>query len=154
MDSTKACTCSPTKIRTYLQRISGPLLDRVDIHLEAPRLQRNELLATSVNGEDSCTIRARVQRAREVQARRFAGEEVHCNAYMRPRNLKKHCALSESVRMFLSGAIDQLGLSARAFDRIVKLARTIADMEESDEIQVPYVAEAIDHRTLDRKLWQ
>ena len=152
MDATRACTCSITKIRRYLQRISGPLLDRVDIHIEVPRLHRDELL-TPANGEPSASVRARVQRAREVQAQRFGGDGIFCNAHMRPRELKQFCKLTEEVRTFLSGAIDQLGLSARAFDRVVKLSRTIADLDGAEEIGLPHVAEAIQYRGLDRKLW-
>jgi magnesium chelatase family protein len=152
MDATRSCTCSITKIRRYLQRISGPLLDRVDIHVEVPRLQRDELL-TPANGEPSASIRARVQRAREVQAQRFGGDGIFCNAHMRPRELKQFCRISEEVRSFLSNAIDQLGLSARAFDRVVKLSRTIADLDGAQEIGLPHVAEAIQYRGLDRKLW-
>jgi len=152
MDATKACTCSTGKIRGYLQRISGPLLDRVDIHIEVPRLARDDLLTTA-DGETSRAVRARVRHAREVQAQRFAGTDLFCNAHMRPRDLKKHCPLSDEVRKFLSGAIDQLGLSARAFDRVVKLSRTIADLAGDESISYHHVAEAIQYRSLDRKLW-
>jgi len=153
MDATRSCSCGPSRIRSYLQRISGPLLDRVDIHIEVPRLAKQELLA-SANGETSRSIRDRVRRAREIQGRRFAGTHVVCNAHMRPRDLKKHCPLEGDVRDFLSGAIDQLGLSARAFDRVVKLSRTIADLEGADRIGTMHVSEAIQYRSLDRKLWQ
>ncbi len=152
MDATRACTCSITKIRGYLQRISGPLLDRVDIHIEVPRLAKDELL-TPADGERSTSIRERVQRAREVQSARFGGDGVYCNAHMGPRALKQFCRLSDDVRNFLSGAIDQLGLSARAFDRVVKLSRTIADLDGAEEIALAHVAEAIQYRGLDRKLW-
>jgi len=153
MDATKNCTCSVSKIRSYLQRISGPLLDRVDIQIEVPRLAKDELLSTG-DGERSSAIRARVQRSRHLQAARFAGDGIFCNAHMRPRDLRKHCPLSDGVRRFLSGAVDQLGLSARAFDRVVKLSRTIADLEGAPDIAANHVAEAIQYRGLDRKLWQ
>lgn len=152
MDATRNCTCSVTKIRRYLQRISGPLLDRVDIHIEVPRLKRDELL-TPANGEPSSAVRARVRLARDVQTRRFGDGTVFCNAHMLPRHLKESCALTDDVRQFLSNAIDQLGLSARAFDRVVKLSRTIADLDGADGIALPHVAEAIQYRGLDRKLW-
>jgi magnesium chelatase family protein len=152
MDATRSCTCSVTKIRRYLQRISGPLLDRVDIHIEVPRLKRDELL-TPANGEPSKAVRARVQRAREVQAARFGGDDIFCNAHMRPRDIKAFCPLSDDVRDFLSKAIDQLGLSARAFDRVVKLSRTVADLDDAPDIALPHIAEAIQYRGLDRKLW-
>ena len=153
MDATRGCSCSISKIRGYLHRISGPLMDRVDVQLEVPRLPKDDILAEE-DGESSQAIRARVRRAREVQAQRFQGGGIFCNAHMRPRDLRKHCPLSEDVRGFLSGAIDQLGLSARAFDRVVKLSRTIADLDGSGDISLPHVAEAIQYRGLDRKLWQ
>ncbi len=153
MDAEKACTCSVSKIRRYLQRISGPLLDRVDIQIEVPRLKKEELLAAGDGGEPSEAIRARVERAREIQAERFDGDGIYCNAHMRTRELRKHCPLSDEVRSFLSSAVDQLGLSARAFDRVVKLARTIADLEGAEHIGVPHIAEAVQYRGLDRKLW-
>jgi len=152
MDATKSCACSVSKIRRYLQRISGPLLDRVDIQVEVPRLGREELLGEG-RGEPSRAIRERVQRARQLQSARFDGDDIFCNAHMRPRDLRKHCALSEEVRAFLSAAIDQLGLSARAFDRVVKLSRTIADLDGADQLALPHLAEAIQYRGLDRKLW-
>jgi len=129
------------------------LLDRLDIHIEVPRLARDELLMTSTDGESSRSVRHRVRQAREVQTQRFAGSDIFCNAHMRPRDLKKHCQLSEEVKQFLSGAIDQLGLSARAFDRIVKLSRTIADLAGDESIDYNHVAEAMQYRGLDRKLW-
>jgi len=153
MDATRSCACSPTKIRRYLQRISGPLLDRVDIQIEVPRLARDDLLA-SANGEPSRAVRGRVERAREVQASRFADNGILCNAHMRPRDLRAHCPLADDVRTFLSRAIDQLGLSARAFDRVIKLSRTIADLDSAPDISLPHLAEAIQYRGLDRKLWQ
>jgi magnesium chelatase family protein len=152
MDATRSCSCSTSKIRRYLQRISGPLLDRVDIHIEVPRLKKDELL-TPANGEPSSAVRVRVKQARETQAARLAQAEVYCNAHMLPRHLKQFCRISDAVRSFLSNAIDQLGLSARAFDRVVKLSRTIADLDGADEIGLPHVAEAIQYRGLDRKLW-
>ena len=152
MDATRSCSCSVTKIRRYLQRISGPLLDRVDIHIEVPRLKKEELL-TPANGEPSSAVRVRVKQARETQAGRFAEAGIYCNAHMLPRHLKQFCPISDEVRSFLSNAIDQLGLSARAFDRVVKLSRTIADLDGSEQIALPHVAEAIQYRGLDRKLW-
>ncbi|MBN1460185.1 MAG: ATP-binding protein, partial [Armatimonadetes bacterium] len=152
MDATRNCSCSVTKIRRYLQRISGPLLDRVDIHVEVPRLQRDEMLATK-DGEPSAAVRERVTQARHMQAQRFGHDGVFCNAHMRPRQVKEACPLTGEVRNFLSDAIDRLGLSARAFDRVVKVSRTIADLEGTDEIALAHVAEAIGYRGLDRKLW-
>jgi magnesium chelatase family protein len=128
------------------------LLDRVDIHIEVPRLQRDEML-TPADSEPSSAVRARVERARDPQTHRFAGSGIFCNAHMQARHIKQFCALSGEVRDFLSKAIDQLGLSARAFDRVVKLSRTIADLDGADDIALPHVAEAIQYRGLDRKLW-
>jgi magnesium chelatase family protein len=152
IDATRSCTCSVTKIRRYLQRISGPLLDRVDSHIEVPRLQRDEML-TPADGEPSRAVRARVGAARQRQTQRSAGSGIFCDAHMQARDIKRFCALSDEVKTFLSKAIDQLGLSARAFDRVVKLSRTIADLDGAESIALPHVAEAIQYRGLDRKLW-
>ncbi|NIM05593.1 MAG: YifB family Mg chelatase-like AAA ATPase [Armatimonadetes bacterium] len=152
MDSIRPCKCTHGSIQRYLHRVSGPLLDRVDIHIEVPRLNREELLSNN-SEESSAAIRARVRRARDVQDQRFTGTSVFCNAHMRPRQVKKFCPLSEPVQRFLSGAVESLGLSARAFDRIVKLARTIADLENAEKITTTHVAEATQYRSLDRKLW-
>ena len=147
-----SCTCTPRQIRQYLQRISGPLLDRLDIHIEVPRLQQDELMQKEA-GETSSAIRDRVQRAREVQNRRYAGSGIFTNAQMHSKQIKQHCALSESVREVLRAAISQLNLSARAYDRILKVSRTIADLAGSEEITTAHVAEAINYRSLDRKYW-
>jgi magnesium chelatase family protein len=147
------CQCSSAQVARYHSRLSGPLLDRIDIHLEVPRLKQDELLQQGGQGEPSAAIRARVQAARERQRARFAGSGVFTNAAMSSQQLRKHCAVSPAVRDLLRAAINNLGLSGRAYDRILKLARTIADLAGSDGIDVPHVAEAIQYRTLDRKLW-
>jgi magnesium chelatase family protein len=151
-DPEKGCSCSPSQIQRYLRRISGPLLDRVDIHIEVPRLKHDELM-TPTDGEPSAAVRARVARARERQQARFAETAIFCNAHMQSRHLRELCPLSDDVKALLKAAVESLSLSARAYDRIIKLARTIADLEAADEIAAPHVAEAIQYRTLDRKLW-
>ena len=152
MDSTRPCKCTHGAIQRYLHRVSGPLLDRVDIHIEVPRLTQDELLSAN-NEESSASIRGRVHRAREIQSRRFAGTSLFCNAHMNPRQLRQFCPLSEPVQRFLRGLVESLGLSARAFDRILKLSRTIADLEGADQITTSHIAEAAQYRSLDRKLW-
>lgn len=152
-DTVKACTCSQQMISKYLQRISGPLLDRIDIHIEVPRLPQDEMLQAAGNGEPSSTIRARVEKSRELQKSRFAGTDLQCNAHMRSKQIKEYCAVGADVRELLKSAINQLGLSARAYDRILKLARTVADLEGEEKIGLSHVAESIQYRALDRKLW-
>lgn len=153
-DPTRACTCNPGMVNKYLQRISGPLLDRIDIHIEVPRLKDQELV-NQPNGEPSSKIRERVQRAREIQRIRFGndGGNIYCNADMGAKQIRKHCHPKDDVKDLLKTAVNQLNLSARAYDRILKLARTIADLDESDNISLTHVAEAVQYRSLDRKLW-
>lgn len=151
-DTHVTCTCTPKQIRQYLQRISGPLLDRLDIHVEVPRLKQDELMQKA-EGECSASIRERVRKAREIQRRRFDGTGIFCNAQMGSRQIREYCRFSDTVRTLLRGAISQLNLSARAYDRILKVSRTIADLAGEEEISVAHVAEAIQYRSLDRKYW-
>ena len=153
-DPTRACTCNAGMVNKYLQKISGPLLDRVDIHVEVPRLKDQELV-NQPSGETSQAIRSRVERAREAQRVRFeeAGNKTHCNAHMTAKQIRKFCAPKDDAKDLLRTAINQLNLSARAYDRILKLARTIADLEGVGEITLAHVAEAVQYRSLDRKLW-
>ncbi|MBI2844006.1 MAG: YifB family Mg chelatase-like AAA ATPase [Armatimonadetes bacterium] len=151
-DSSKPCTCTPQMVQRYLQRVSGPLLDRIDIHIEVSRLKQDELLSQG-NGEPSNAIRQRVATARQLQVTRFAGTGIYCNAHMSSRQLKQYCHMSDDIKNLLRSAITQLNLSARAYDRILKLARTIADLGGSEDIQVAHIAEAIQYRSLDRKFW-
>ena len=137
----------------YLARLSGPLLDRIDMHVEVPPLTKEELV-DKPRGEASGSIRMRVTMARQRQTERFKGSRMHCNAEMTSRAIRKWCALGVDAQALLQSAIDQLGLSARAFDRIHKLARTIADLDGQETIGVPHVAEAIQYRSLDRRLWR
>ena len=151
-DHLKACTCSPPMIQKYLQRISGPLLDRIDIHIEVPRLKTDEL-TNKAPGEPSAAIRARVRTARDRQYARFSGSKIYCNAQMTSRHMKVFCRLKDDAEAMLKQAIDHLRLSARAYDRILKLSRTIADLAGADDIGVEHIAEAVQYRSLDRKYW-
>ncbi|MBM3473056.1 MAG: YifB family Mg chelatase-like AAA ATPase [Armatimonadetes bacterium] len=151
-DALKPCTCTPHQIRKYLARISGPLLDRIDIHVEVPRLAPEELEQFAPS-EPSDAIRARVRQARGHQAQRFAGTAMQCNADMTSSAVREFCRLTDDVASLLRAAVDQFGLSARAYDRILKVSRTIADLEGADSLLVHHVAEAVQYRTLDRKLW-
>lgn len=151
-DPRRACVCSSTQIRRYLARISGPLLDRIDIHIEVPRLSPNELMGKAI-GESSATVRRRVKAARAVQVERLQEDGLTCNAQLRAKQLRAHCGLDDAAHDLLKAAINQFSLSARAYDRILKVSRTIADMDASDNIQLHHIAEAINYRTLDRKVF-
>ncbi len=152
-DPVRECTCSDAQIHKYLSKISGPLLDRIDLHVEVLAVPYQELHAKS-RGESSETIRARVNRARERQARRFADTpSVFCNAQMTSRMTEQFCALGEEESQLMQSVFNTLGLSARAHNRILKVARTIADLAESETIQTEHLAEAIQYRSLDRKYW-
>jgi len=151
-DHLKACTCNPHMINKYVQRISGPLLDRIDIHIEVPRLKQDELMSKTP-GEPSSHIRARVRRAREMQGARLTGSKIYCNAQMTSRHMKVFCKLEADAEAMLKQAIEHLRLSARAYDRILKLSRTIADLAESESIGIEHLAEAVQYRSLDRKYW-
>jgi magnesium chelatase family protein len=148
-DRLKACVCTPHQIARYWGKLSGPLLDRIDIHLEVPRLEDNVLLDPGPS-EASTQIRARVEQARTLQVQRFADQGILCNAHMQPRHLRRFCALDTRSQQLLQQALQRLHLSARAYDRILKVARTIADLEASPLIQAHHVAEAIQLRILDR----
>ncbi len=154
-DTLRQCTCSPQQIRQYVQRISGPLLDRIDIHIEVPRLKQDEMVQApdAPKAEASEVIRERVIEARLLQAERFKGTTTYCNSHMQSRQIREVCQVSEEVRDLLRAAITQLSLSARAYDRILKLSRTIADLDRKENIELSHVAEALQYRALDRKLW-
>jgi magnesium chelatase family protein len=151
-DPKHSCKCSPIQIERYLGRISGPLLDRIDLHVEVPAVPFQELSA-SADGTDSATMRNQVQRARQAQKQRFGGDGSRLNGRMVGRQLRRYCILDNEGKELLRAAMDNLGLSARAHDRILRVARTIADLEGAEQIQVGHVGEAITYRTLDRKLW-
>ena len=150
---TKPCVCSPSQVQKYLNKISGPLLDRIDIQVEIVPVPFNDLVKEAPS-ESSATIRERVIRARQIQEQRFANEPgIHCNAQMTPRLLQKYAQPDERGKVMLQNAMDRLNLSARAYDRILKVARTIADLEGSDMVQASHIAEAIGYRSLDRENW-
>jgi len=152
-DPKKECHCTPQQIQRYRNRVSGPLLDRIDIQIDVPAVQYEELTSLE-KGEPSADIRSRVIRARQVQETRFReNPRVHCNADMGTRELNEYCRLDAQGHQMLRMAMDELALSARAFDRILKVSRTLADLEESDSIQPPHLAEAIQYRSLDRQGW-
>lgn len=148
-DKSRRCRCSPVQIQRYRSRLSGPLLDRIDIHVEAPALSIDEL-RTSAPGESSAAMRERIVAARAVQRRRFAGTPLRCNAGMSSKHLREFCALTPEQGMMLQRAMERLGLSARAYDRVLKVARTIADLAGTPEIATPHLLEAINYRSLDR----
>jgi magnesium chelatase family protein len=152
-DPGKECICTPTQIQRYLNRISGPLLDRMDIQLEVPAVQYAELTSNG-EAEPSGAIRERVVRARALQALRFAGlRGVHVNAHMGPKLIREHCRLDAAGHALLRAAIERLGLSARAYHRVLKVSRTIADLNGVEAILPEFVSEAIQYRSLDRRYW-
>jgi magnesium chelatase family protein len=148
----KTCSCSPLDVKKYLSRISGPLLDRIDLHVEVPPVQYRDL-ASAAPEESSATIRARSHAARTLQQQRYAADGLFCNAHMLPRHLRVYCRLDAGGRQLLEAAMGRLGLSARGYDRVLKVARTIADLAGVESIGVEHVAEAIQYRSLDRDRW-
>ncbi len=150
---TRKCTCSPTAQQHYLSRISGPLLDRIDIHVEVPPVSFDKLNAPE-KAEPSSAIRERVNRAREIQRARYLGTGIHSNARIPSGDLKTFCPLSGGASDMLRRAFDAMGLSARAYDRLLKVSRTIADLDGSEIIDTPHMAQALQYRSLDRKYWQ
>jgi magnesium chelatase family protein len=153
-DRTRECHCTPPLIQRYISKISGPLLDRIDIHIDVPAVNYKEM-RSGVEPESSAQILGRVIGARDRQLRRFggAGQNIYCNAQMTPRQIRTHCDLSADCERLLERAMTQQGLSARAHDRILKVARTIADLDGASQIESKHVAEAIQYRTLDRTFW-
>ncbi len=149
---TRECTCTQAARKKYKDRISGPIIDRIDLHIEVEPVDY-EKLSSKGREETSAEIRKRVNKAREIQRERFKGTSVSCNAKMSPKMTKEYCLLSEEASGLLKMSFDKLGLSARAYDKILRIARTIADLEESENIEFAHVAEAIQYRSLDRKYW-
>ena len=152
-DPNRDCKCSPNQIQTYVSRISGPLLDRIDIQVEVPAVKYAELSA-DVTGERSETVRERVEAARQIQHQRFDGTTIHANANMESKQIREYCKIETQAQELLRIAINQLGLSARAYDRILKVSRTIADLDENPNIEDMHVSEAIQYRSLDRSFWK
>ena len=151
-DPSRECTCTPPIIQRYVSKISGPLLDRIDIHIDMPAVRFQEL-RQEAGGETSDAIRARVVKARERQLERFQGEKIYCNAQMSSRQLRKYCNIAADSERLLESAMSRLGLSARAHDRILKVSRTIADLEGAEDISTTHISEAIQYRSLDRSYW-
>ncbi len=145
-----ACKCTPIQIQRYRSRISGPLLDRIDIHLDVPVVPYSDL-AKWRTGEESAIVRARINRARKVQQERFADKPFFSNAHMQSKDLKQYCQLDEQCSSIMEAAINRMGMSARAYDRILKVARTIADLASEPTLLPEYISEAIQYRTLDRQ---
>jgi magnesium chelatase family protein len=153
-DPTRECRCTPPQIQRYVGRISGPLLDRIDIHIDVPAVRFKELSDKGApEGESSADIRARVLRARGRQRERFGAGGIFSNSQMPPRLIRRHCRLDAECERLLESAMTRQGLSARAYDRILKVSRTIADLEGSEEIRPAHVAEAVGYRSLDRTYW-
>lgn len=149
----KECSCSEAAVQKYLNRVSGPLLDRIDIHIEVPPVEYDEL-TSKVGEEPSSAIRARVDAARDIQTERYKGTSVNCNARIEPAQFEQVCVMDDKAERLLKAAFDKLSLTARAYDRIMKVARTIADMDKSEIIRASHISEAIQYRSLDRKYWR
>ncbi len=151
-DPVNECTCTPPQIQKYMSRISGPLLDRIDIHVEVPALKYKELSGGG-SGETSETIRERVSRARKIQMARLKEKKIYYNAQMDTSQIKSYCQIDKECGGLLREAIERLGLSARAYDKVLKVSRTVADLEGKEEIEASHISEAIQYRSLDRNLW-
>jgi len=152
-DPSHACSCTPHQIQKYIGKISGPLLDRIDLHIEVPALKWKEISSDEIS-ETSLAIRERVSHAREIQQGRYREAGIFCNAQMGSRETKEHCALDEASLALLKTAMERFGLSARAYDRILKVARTIADLDGEETLRPNFIAEAIQYRNLDRNIWR
>ncbi len=149
----KECTCTPQMISKYMGKISGPLLDRIDIQIEVTPVKYKKL-DSQENIETSKEIKKRVDRARKIQQERYKEEKIYSNSGLTPKLIEKYCKLDENGRKILQAAFEKLGLSARAYGRILKVARTIADLEQSENIEQRHIAEAIQYRSLDKKYWK
>ncbi|HTG00751.1 MAG TPA: YifB family Mg chelatase-like AAA ATPase [Nitrospirota bacterium] len=150
-DPQHQCQCTPHQVQTYRSRVSGPLLDRIDIHIEVPAIKFNEI-SSDAPAESSAAIRGRVTSARAIQYERFRSDGIYANAHMKPRHIRKYCKIDENSLHLMETAMSRLGLSARAYNRILKVARTIADIEGNERIESHHIAEAIQYRNLDRRM--
>jgi magnesium chelatase family protein len=151
-DPKKECHCTPNMLQRYLSKISGPLLDRIDIHIEMPSIKYKDLADETIS-EKSEKIQARVHSARQIQLARFKYDNIFTNAQMNTKLVKKHCKLDNDSKNLLNIAINELGFSARCYDKILKVSRTIADLEGKENINSDHVSEAIQYRSLDRNMW-
>lgn len=149
----KECTCTKNAVEKYLARVSGPLLDRVDIHIEVPPVEYEDIASKREKAEKSEEIRKRVNKAREIQNKRFEGSDTNCNAKMSSAQTKKYCQLNDEAQILIKSAFENMALSARAYDKILRVARTIADLDSKEEISAEHIAEAVQYRSLDRKYW-
>ena len=149
----KECTCTPQVIQKYMGKISGPLLDRIDIQVEVTPVKYEKLQGTE-NIETSKKIKERVDKARKIQQNRYKALKIHSNSQLTPILIEKYCKLGEKEKQILKKAFDTLGLSARAYGRILKVARTIADLDEKENIEISHITEAIQYRNLDKKYWK
>ena len=149
----KECTCTPQVIQKYMGKISGPLLDRIDIQVEVTPVKYEKLQGTE-NIETSKKIKERVDKARKIQQNRYKELKIHSNSQLTPILIEKYCKLGEKEKLILKKAFDTLGLSARAYGRILKVARTIADLDEKENIEISHITEAIQYRNLDKKYWK
>jgi len=151
-DARHACKCAPMQVERYMGRVSGPLLDRIDLHVEVPAVPFTQL-AEMPPGPTSAEIRAQVLEARARQAKRFGSKGVQVNGRMTPRQVRKYCGLRPEAAAILKAAMEDLGLSARAHDKVLRVARTIADLEGQEDIKPQHIAEAVGYRSLDRSVW-
>lgn len=152
-DPTRECSCSPIAIKKYLNKVSGPLLDRIDLHIEVHPVKYDEL-DNDRTGESSKQIKKRVNMARDIQLERYSGSGIYCNSQLNTGMIKKYCRINDDSRKLLKSTFERLGLSARAYNRILKIARTCADLDGREDISTDDIAEAIQYRSMDRKYWE
>ena len=152
-DPNHECTCSPSKILRYMAKVSGPILDRIDIHVDVPAVRYRDLTEDSDRMENSETVRKRIDAARTIQKDRYRRfKTTHANAHLEPRTIKRYCSIDDDGEKILRRSIDTFGFSARAYHRILKVARTIADLDGEENILARHVSEAVQYRTLDRNM--
>lgn len=149
----KECTCTEASIQKYMSKISGPLLDRIDIQVEVAAVKYKKL-QSDIESESSSSIRERVNNARKIQIERYKNQKIYSNSELTPKLMQKYCKLNDTSKKLLKEAFEKLNLSARAHDRILKVARTIADLDNKENIEAKHIAEAIQYRSLDRKYFK